>query len=91
MSSWGAIQPRVSAGAVAGALAGVIITELARRGVVIDANESSDLTLLIMAGVAYFWPASEDEKIAKLAKDATITALVQPPPGDKSNAQTPAS
>ncbi len=54
-----AIHPKVSAGVVAGALTGLILSELNRRGIPIQPDEAADMTVLISALAGYFMPSGD--------------------------------
>jgi len=54
------IHPKVGATVVAGALTGLVLAELNRRGIPIQPDEAADLTVLVSAIAGYFMPADTD-------------------------------
>ncbi len=62
------IHPKVSATVVAGALTGLVLSELARRGVQVMPVEASDITVLISALAGYFMPSGESPSVSTNSK-----------------------
>lgn len=54
-------HPKVTAGALSGALVSMIVAECARRGLTIDGTEASSLTVIVSFLVGYFVPSDETE------------------------------
>lgn len=53
-----ALHPKVTAGVVAGAIVGLLVSEAKRRGLPIEADEASNLTTLVMFAVAFLVPSN---------------------------------
>lgn len=66
------IHPKVGATVVAGALTGLLIAELNRRGVTIAPDEAADITVILSALAAWLMPGS--------AADAPAAISPTPPP-----------
>jgi hypothetical protein len=49
-------HPKVTAGAFAGAVVGMIIAEANRRGIVIDGTEAANITVLVSFVAGFFMP-----------------------------------
>lgn len=57
------IHPKVSASVVAGALTGLILSELNRRGITIAPDEAADITVLLSALAAYWMPSGDGQVV----------------------------
>jgi hypothetical protein len=81
-----ALHPKVTATVVAGALTGLIISELNRRAISIAPDEAADITVLLSAVAGWFMPS--DDGPAPVA-DAPVAA--PPPPAPAQTIQRPIS
>lgn len=54
-----AFHPKVTAGVVAGALTGLIIAEVNRRGITVAPDEAADLTVLLSFAAGWFMPSDD--------------------------------
>ena len=70
-----AIHPKITATVVAGSITGLIIAELNRRGIKIEPDEASDITVLLSALAGWFMPADPSDDMP--ANGGTV--VVQPP------------
>lgn len=70
-----AIHPKITATVVAGSITGLIIAELNRRGIQIQPDEASDITVLLSALAGWFMPADPSDDMP--ANGGTV--VVQPP------------
>lgn len=52
-------HPKVTAGVLAGALTGIIISELGRRGIQIAADEGSYITVVMTFVAGWFMPSDD--------------------------------
>jgi|SRR5216684_2318908 len=74
-----ALHPKVTAGVVAGALVSLIIAEAKRRGVPIEADEASGITVLLTFLAGFFVPGNGSDAGAGSVSVAQIAAAGVPP------------
>lgn len=53
------IHPKVTAGVLAGAITGILVSELSRRGIPIDAAEGSNITMVATLIAGWFMPSDD--------------------------------
>ena len=66
------VHSKVTAGALAGALIGILVSEADRRGYRLTGEEAADLTVLVSFIAGFFCPSSDADTAVALPPDQGI-------------------